>query len=100
MYLEQGDCLIHKEKFNEKDMTLLDHGILAFGEKTNHSHALQGSGFRLFETKEKVKYLRVVEPTELKHQEHKSFVIPPGDYRIGIVQEYSHFDEEARNVAD
>jgi hypothetical protein len=36
----------------------------------------------------------------LTHQEHHDCVLPKGDYQIGIVQEYDHFLEEARHVAD
>ena len=34
------------------------------------------------------------------HEEHNAITIKKGDYEIGIVQEYDHFAEEARNVAD
>lgn len=54
--------------------------------------------FNLF-IKDDVKYLDSY-GCQLNHEEHKSFEIPKGFYRLEFVQEYDHFLEESRNVID
>jgi hypothetical protein len=46
------------------------------------------------------KYIDVKKDSVLSHEEHNTISITAGIYKIGIVQEYDHFAEEARNVAD
>lgn len=98
MFLQQGDVIIAKiEKIKGKK---LDHLTLAKGEKTGHHHTITEGEAELYE-EDGVLYLKVKsEEAILTHQEHKSIVIEKGDYEIGIVQEYDHFKEEARRVAD
>jgi len=36
----------------------------------------------------------------VSHEEHNPITIPPGVYRVRGVQEYDHFEEEARRVID
>lgn len=98
---QQGDVLFYVNETLPKNITELKTDIVQEGEATGHAHRLYGDGYQLYEEpKTKTKYLKVVRPTELKHEEHHAFVIPPGEYRIGIVREYDHFTEEARQVAD
>jgi hypothetical protein len=116
---QQGDVLFHQSKIPTKKLSRLTTPVIQEGEHTGHAHRLRfrhgdeyygGSApkvdeavWELFvdpETKEK--YLRVLgdKPAEVSHEEHKTIAIPPGEYRIGIVQEYDHFAEEARAVQD
>jgi hypothetical protein len=44
--------------------------------------------------------MRAPTGTEVVHEEHRAFSVPPGTYRIGAVREYDHFAEEARSVLD
>lgn len=100
-FVQQGDVLINRVETFPEGLLELKTNVLQEGEHTGHAHRLYGDGFTVFEEpKTKVKYLRVVELVDLKHEEHKAFKIAPGDYRIGIVREYDHFEEEARNVRD
>ena len=46
------------------------------------------------------RYVRVETETPLRHEEHKEILLPPGEYRVGFVQEYDHLAEEARAVID
>lgn len=55
--------------------------------------------FRIFEYLGE-KYIEIVEPTELRHEEHRPITIPEGYYKIEIVREYDHFAEESRQVMD
>lgn len=98
MLIQQGDVLIVKvDKVLGKK---LKHLTLAEGEVTGHSHKITKGEATLCE-ENGVLYLHVEsEKAVLTHEEHKTVEIPKGDYKIGIVQEYDHFAEEARNVAD
>ena len=72
------------------------------GEATGHAHRLHGDGFTVYDhPTTRRKHLRVVKDNVmLRHEEHKPFAIPPGDYVVEGVREYDHFDEEARQVVD
>lgn len=88
--------------------------ILAEGEVTGHAHALEDiPGVEVIEAParitredgvvEEVRYfIRVSGKTKptLKHEEHNTHTIPPGEYIVRGVREYDHFAEEARRVID
>ena len=74
----------------------LDRAILAEGEHTGHYHEAHGSGVAFYDDGT----LEAPHGAQVTHQEHLPVVIPPGTYERSIVQEYDHFAEEARNVAD
>lgn len=105
-----GDVIIEKiEKLPKNFESLRNepNSALAYGEATGHLHKLFRFGeetgsaaFALKITDDGVKYLKVDEPTVLKHQEHEPRVIPPGIYRIGIQREYDPFTKKMRSVAD
>ena len=97
-FIQQGDVVIAKvDKIKGKK---LNHLTLAKGEKTGHHHTITEGEAELYEENGTL-YLRInSENATLTHQEHKPIVIEKGDYEIGIVQEYDHFAEEARRVAD
>lgn len=100
MYLQQGDVIIEPAEI-PGDTIKVSTNILQEGEATGHAHRLFDGDYQVFENpKTKEKHLRLVTPTALRHEEHKEIILPPGDYRIGIVREYDHFSEEARRVAD
>jgi hypothetical protein len=98
MLIQQGDVLI--KKVSEIKGKKLGHLTLAKGESTGHHHTITEGEVELYEH-EGILFLRVnSEKATLTHQEHAPVEIPQGEYEIGIVREYSHFDEEARNVRD
>lgn len=74
----------------------LDNTILAHGEVTGHFHEAHGEGVALYDDGT----LEAPLGGEVTHQEHQPIMLPPGDYARSIVQEFDHFAEEARNVAD
>ena len=81
-----------------KDMKKVKNNILAEGEATGHYHqAIAGD---VLEDESGNKSLITRESTDITHQEHKTIVIPDGTHRIGIVKEYDHAAEEAREVID
>jgi hypothetical protein len=64
--------------------------VLAYGEVTNHSHAIYED---LDQVKVwavgKVKYLEVMATVMLKHEEHTAQIIPPGIYKLPTQVEYT-----------
>lgn len=100
-YWQHGDVLVKAIDELPAGLVEAKTNVLQEGEATGHAHRLYGDGFTVFEEpKTKEKYLRLVQPAALRHEEHKQIDLPPGNYRIGIVREYDHFSEEARRVAD
>ena len=77
---------------------------LAYGEATGHAHKLFGDpnsfDVRIDPVNPSQRYLRVVEPIALRHQEHKEIIIFPGDYQTYIQREYDPFEKRIREVAD
>lgn len=101
MIIQQGDVLFHKIESIPKNLTEQKTNIVQEGEATGHAHRLYGDDYKMFiQPETKKRYLRVVKETPLKHEEHKEITLPEGDYEIGIVREYDHWDEETRAVID
>jgi hypothetical protein len=74
-----------------------DRVILAEGEATGHYHAASASDAVLL-AKGTERFLRVVRPTMLKHDEHREIKLPAGTFRVVRQREYS--PGEIRQVSD
>lgn len=102
MLIQQGDVLFKSVKdipTSAKPIKKTQRGyVLAEGEVTGHAHVITEE-VDLWST-DKVKYLKNDSPVEVNHEEHNTVTIPKGTWEVGIVQEYDHFAEEAKNVAD
>lgn len=99
-YLQQGDVLLGKVTEVPADAKEVKTNVLQEGEHTGHAHRLHGGTFQYFETPSKERFLKVIERTCLKHEEHEAHFIDPGIYQIGIVNEFDHFSQMVRNVVD
>ena len=80
------------------DKTPIKGNVLADGEATGHAHRVEVpvfSGDR-YDTRT----FDAPAGTEVTHEEHAAFTLPPGKYATAQVLEYDHFREEARAVAD
>lgn len=111
-YALHGDVIITRIKELPKEFGKMEKSkddCLALGEATGHMHKLfraidpdlpGKATFDLRIDKDGIKFLRVLEPTIVRHQEHREITIPPGDYKIGIQREYSPYEKLARSVAD
>lgn len=74
--------------------------VLAYGEVTGHSHAIEAAGATLLESPTNTevmtlspmieRYLQVVEDggVELRHEEHDVHVLEPGCYKIITQREF------------
>lgn len=101
MILQQGDVLIKKiDKLPEgKKVERRQRGyVLAEGETTGHMHVIEDEIVMI--EKDGVLFIGCKSDVIVKHEEHGHITIPAGNYQIGIVNEYDHFAEEARKVAD
>lgn len=72
---------------------------LAYGEATGHHHSVIENEVALYEDNGTL-YLKADKKVTVSHQEHKPITVPAGEWKVGIVQEYDPFEEEARNVRD
>jgi hypothetical protein len=79
---------------------IVDGGILAFGEKTGHQHAVASETATVYELADGTMMLDAPNGADVTHQEHGRITLPPGQYDRSIVQEYDHPAEEAREVRD
>jgi hypothetical protein len=116
-----GDISLHPVSNIPKDAKLIEGGkdyqngnfILARGETTNHFHKLlsgksqidstdptieamfTNGKFKIYETEDGVRYVEVLSPTPLVHEEHRSIVIPAGIYEQKAEIEEDPFSEAA-----
>lgn len=74
--------------------------VVAEGEATGHAHVLDADAVLEMREVDGVLYARIGNPSALSHDEHHANPTEPGIYAFGRVQEYDHFAEEARQVAD
>ena len=100
MKFRQGDVMLERVEDmpsgsikQKKDKRI----VLAYGEVTGHAHSIED------ETTEEYKFdvdvfLKVLNATKLKHEEHGAIVLEPGIYRVIRQREYT--PQEIRNVAD
>lgn len=110
MFIQQGDVLFKKIKSipgNLKRVARRNNGfgagryVVAEGETTGHHHSTIQE-CELFEDVNGTLYIRNASesPIIFEHQEHGAVEVPTGDFEIGIVKEYDHFEEKAREVRD
>ena len=97
--LAQGDVYLLKVSIPATAKLVTTTNVIAKGEATGHAHTAEGD-VEIYE-RNGTMYLRVGSTGgTIQHQEHELVTLTPGDYEIGIVQEYDYFAEEARRVQD
>ena len=97
--IQQGDVLIAVATIPATAKKKEGRAIVAYGEVTGHCHEVIGDGVEVYEENGTL-YVSAPQGGTIQHEEHRPIELPPGDYKIGIVQEYDHFFEEARQVRD
>lgn len=100
--IQQGDVLLFAGVVMPADARAVERRVLALGEATGHAHRLaEASDGLLYEAPDGTLYLRVGPGgATVTHEEHQAVSLAPGDYRVGRVREYDHWEEEARQVRD
>ena len=101
----QGDVLIVRIEKLPENVTKAPFdqrgAVLAEGELTGHAHTVLDKRATLFRDEKLNKLFLQVEgnaPVALKHQEHDTIALAPGDYEVIRQREYS--PQAIRNVAD
>lgn len=115
-YTQQGDCILikcgnhavfHEEFEDIPEGATKEKGNLVLKGNSN-SHALFGGKFQLYrhdgrvfiDVKEATVLDHVKDASKQDHAEHHGQWIPPGKYFLGVVMEFDHMKEEARQVID
>lgn len=112
--IRHGDVSLHGVDLLPKDAKKLEGGkdftqdgyVLAYGETTGHTHKLLkgdhqiedlfvSGDFEVYEAGDKAIYVKVTKPTPLRHEEHRTIVIPEGIYEQKQEREEDPFSEAA-----
>jgi len=99
----QGDVFIiqtdmipaQAEKQNEKSRIVLEHG-----EVTGHAHAINDTKEADLYLQNARKFLEVCMSASVSHEEHKTIVLPKGNYEVRRQCTWSALEAMARLVAD
>lgn len=90
LLFRHGDVFcFQKVKEIPKEAKKLNRKELAYGEVTGHAHRVNDLVGELFESKNGDLFLKVDKLSHLTHEEHKTIVLKPAIYRIGIKRQYS-----------
>jgi hypothetical protein len=94
----QGDVLIREitEIPNNLSKVPRDQGrvVLAYGEVTGHAHAITDPAVQMLasDIEDITRAFLMVEsetPVELRHEEHDTITLPPGNYEVRRQREYA-----------
>ena len=99
-YMRHGDVHLIEIDMIPGDAEATKDRVVEHGEVTGHAHRLVGDDATIFQSKSGVRFLRVVKPTDLSHEEHQTRTIPPGIYEIRRTRETDHMEGVTRQVAD
>lgn len=104
----QGDVLLEKVETIPKGAKAVDKKFIAFGEHSNHGHAVTGDVDVLEDNGES--FLSVGPDGKLEHVlisnpdtwtgEHHPIALPPGNYKVIQQREYDPYEKEIRDVRD
>lgn len=89
----QGDVLTMKTKVAKTGLKPIDREagrvILAHGEVTGHAHAISEQAVKFLTNESTLqRILEIKEPATLRHEEHRAFELPVGDYEVVIQREW------------
>ena len=98
---QQGDVIFRRiNKIDEKSLTTITSSIIQEGEATGHAHRLTSGDYSFYSSPNNRRFLRVINPATITHEEHAPITLEPGEYEIGIVREYDPFEKLIRSVVD
>jgi hypothetical protein len=99
--VRHGDLLLEKIETMPTGMQEKKTRVLLDGEVTGHAHRLDcDSKQAAIYEKEGVVYIHVVKESPLVHEEHRTIVLPPGDYQMTRQREWNPYKQAIRNVQD
>ena len=100
----QGDVLVvERNAPNAEALKPVDRDngrvVLAYGEVTGHAHAIFEPAAVLFADIESGRrFLKSDKQMELRHEEHSTIILPPGDYEV--IRQVEYTPAGLRTVAD
>lgn len=77
--------------------------IVAPSETTGNHHVIDMVEGVQFFTHDKQRYMRNTKPTNIRclmEHRHDTVTVPPGEWFVGVAQEYDYFEQARRNVRD
>ncbi len=92
----QGDLLFTTIPALPEGLTLRASNTIVEGEVTGHSHRLLEGD--VLEDAQGALFLRVIQETQVVHQEHHAIALAPGCYQISRQREYT--PQAVRMVSD
>jgi hypothetical protein len=98
-----GDLSFTPIKKLPDNLKVVKNPVLAYGETTGHKHQLlerTSDQFQVLEDNAGNKYLKINEPTDLVHEEHKKITIEKGLYFVRNEREYNYFELQSQRVVD
>lgn len=96
--IRQGDLLFVKTDKIDDNAVEDATGVIARGEATGHTHRIRQKQRAVLLFAVGVAYVRALEACAIDHQEHKTVVLPAGDWIVKRQREY--VPEGWRQVAD
>lgn len=107
MLYQQGDILFFKvsdfEGIEKKEIkTKNGYKVIAEGEASGHYHKVKADYAELYQEKNdpECMLLELLKKSKVEHEEHDFIDLPKGKYIVRRVQEFNHFENEARAVED
>ena len=96
----QGDVSLHEIRELPKEVFRAESNVLALGEVTGHSHRFEEKEIVVFEDRNGSKYVQLLKPAVLVHEEHENIKIDKGLYAVRIEREFDVFSEAIKEVTD
>ncbi|HKV45615.1 MAG TPA: hypothetical protein VJT32_13235 [bacterium] len=82
----QDDIVIRKVRRLPADVRRQCSPVLAYGEETGHSHRLKGPG-QVWRQDTQL-YLRLEQPSQIVHEEHRATILSPRIYKVLAQREF------------
>ena len=95
----QGDVGLYQVKSIPKAFKKEKGNILALGETSGHMHQFIKGKWQFYTDGIK-RYVEVLQPSIINHEEHNQIIIPIGEYEQISEREYDYPGEEIRTVID
>src|SRR5579883_942420 len=84
-----GDVLIATTEAIPPGAKRSQHGVLAYGEITGHSHRVEEPEKAEVWEYRGERFLKLIATTRIIHEEHRPITLGPGIYRVWRQREYS-----------
>jgi len=102
MFFRHGDVILIPVDEIPGYAKSTDISVLAEGEVTGHAHRLEGKlgeDYKVFDNGTE-RFIEVINPVTITHEEHGRKVIPTGRAQVVIKQQYNPFAKSLSNVLD